>query len=155
VDFKIFQIFNFSASRFRVWIARVVEIEIHLFIGKQIVILSPAAYINLSTIEHIKSHRFTLLTPIFYCFHLLLAAPLPLPTPWLVRLTRSFMSPTCPSSMIVRVNLRQRVMFWRHLLLPMWLLQRWWIRPPLKWSITRRRRWSPRQIARPIIPSVG
>jgi hypothetical protein len=38
----------------------VVETEIHLFLRKQIIILSSAAYIKLSAAEHVKSHRFSL-----------------------------------------------------------------------------------------------
>jgi hypothetical protein len=38
----------------------VVETENHLFLGKRIIILSPAAHIKLSTAEHVKSHHFSL-----------------------------------------------------------------------------------------------
>jgi hypothetical protein len=61
-DFKIFQISNFLASQFCVRIARVVETERHLFLGKQIVILLPAAHIKLSTDEHVQFHHFSLLS---------------------------------------------------------------------------------------------
>jgi hypothetical protein len=48
---KSFKLPNFSAPRFRVWIARVVEIERHLFLGKQIITLSHAAHIKLGVDE--------------------------------------------------------------------------------------------------------
>jgi hypothetical protein len=39
----------------------VVEKERHLFLGKRIIILSPAAHIKLSAAEHVQSHHFSLL----------------------------------------------------------------------------------------------
>jgi hypothetical protein len=37
-----------------------VEIERHIFLEKQIIILSPATHIKLSTTEHVKSHHFSI-----------------------------------------------------------------------------------------------
>jgi hypothetical protein len=104
---KYFKLPNFSASRFRVWIAWVIETEIHLFLGKRIGILLPARHIKLSATKHVKSHHFSLSPSNL----LLLTVPLPLLTPWLVRLTRPLASSMILSSMRIRVILRQRETF--------------------------------------------
>jgi hypothetical protein len=78
------------------------------FLGKRIITLSLAPDIKLSTAKPVESHRFSLLPSNLLLFHLLHAAPLPLLTPWLVKLTKSFMTPTSPSSMRTRALLGQR-----------------------------------------------
>jgi hypothetical protein len=119
---KYFKLLTFSASRSCVRITRVVETERHLFLGKRIITLSPAAHIKLSTAEHVKSHRFSFLPSNLLLSHLLLTAPLPLPSQWLVKLTRSFRFPMSPSSMRPRVLLEQRAMFRWRLPPPTWPL---------------------------------
>jgi hypothetical protein len=44
----------------------VVEIEMHLYLGKRIITLSPAMHIKLTTTVHAKSHNFLLLLQISY-----------------------------------------------------------------------------------------
>jgi hypothetical protein len=59
----------------------VVETERHLFLGKRIVTLSPAAHIKLNATVHTKSHHFSLLPSSPLLSYSLLAAP----PPWLLR----------------------------------------------------------------------
>jgi hypothetical protein len=79
VDFKIFQTFKLFASQFRSRNVRVVETERYLFLGKQIVILSPVAHIKLNATVHVKSHRFSLLSSrlFFFIYYLLHRTHLP------------------------------------------------------------------------------
>jgi hypothetical protein len=115
MDFKIFQISNFLASRSRDQIARVVDTERHLFLGKQIVTPLPATHIKLSTAEPVESHRFSLLPSNLLLFHLLHAAPLPLLTPWLLKLTKSFTPPTSMPSVTPRVTeILIKFLTWSH-----------------------------------------
>jgi hypothetical protein len=58
---KSFKLPNFSAPQSRGQIARVVEIERHLFLGKQITALSPNMHIKLDVVVHAKSYHFSLL----------------------------------------------------------------------------------------------
>jgi hypothetical protein len=44
----------------------VVETEMHIFLGKQIITLSPVAHIKLNATVHIRSHHFSLLPSTFY-----------------------------------------------------------------------------------------
>jgi hypothetical protein len=44
----------------------VVETEMHIFLGKQIITLSHAAHIKLNATVHIRSHHFSLLPSTFY-----------------------------------------------------------------------------------------
>jgi hypothetical protein len=57
----------------------VVEIERHLFLGNQIITLSPATHIKLSTAEHAKSHQFFALA--FQSFTFPFTARCTAPTP--------------------------------------------------------------------------
>jgi hypothetical protein len=75
-DFKFFEP---PTPRIHVRIARVVEIEGYLFLGKRIVAPSPATRIKMGATVLIVSHRFSLLP-----FHLSL--PSPFTAPWLTLL---------------------------------------------------------------------
>jgi hypothetical protein len=57
---------------------RVVEIERHLFLGKQIVTLSPVMHIKLNTTVHARSHHFSPLPSSLLLSYSLLTAPPPL-----------------------------------------------------------------------------
>jgi hypothetical protein len=56
---KYFKLPTFLLPQSRDWIMQVVETERHLFLGKQIVTLSPDAHIKLSATMHAKFHHFT------------------------------------------------------------------------------------------------
>jgi hypothetical protein len=58
---KYFKLPTFLAAQSHGRIAWVLEIERHLFPSKRIIILSPIVHIKLDTVEHTKSHRFSLL----------------------------------------------------------------------------------------------
>jgi hypothetical protein len=83
---KSFELPNFLTPRIRVRIAWVVEIEGHLFLGKQITDLSPVTHIKLGVTVLIVFYRFSLL-PSY------LSLPSPFTTPWLTPLS---MTPVTP-----------------------------------------------------------
>jgi hypothetical protein len=56
----------------------VVETEMHLFLGKEIITLLPTMHIKLNTTMHTRSHHFSLLPSSLLLSHSLLAAPPPL-----------------------------------------------------------------------------
>jgi hypothetical protein len=58
---KYFKLLTFLASQSCGRIARAVEIERNLFLGKCIITMSPATYIKLDTTLHAKSHHFSLM----------------------------------------------------------------------------------------------
>jgi hypothetical protein len=69
---RISKFFKLRTPQLREWIARVVEMEGYLFLGKRIIAASPATRIKMGTTVLIASHRFSLLP-----FHL------PLPSPFI------------------------------------------------------------------------
>jgi hypothetical protein len=76
---KSFKFPNFLAPRPRIRIARVVETEIHPFLRKRIIILSPVAHIKLGIAECVQSHHFrSLAFQSFTASHLPLSVSLPL-----------------------------------------------------------------------------
>jgi hypothetical protein len=91
-DFKIFYTSKLFAPRSHTRIARVVETERHLFLGKEIITLSPAVHIKLDTTMHAKSHHFSLSSLLL--FHLLIYCKAPTPlAQWLVNPIRLCLPP--------------------------------------------------------------
>jgi hypothetical protein len=96
---KSFELPNFlfldSATGLRRWLKQ----KRHLFLGRRIITQSPATHIKLSTAEHVESHHFSLLSFNLLHSNLLLTAPVPLLTQWLMKLTSLFMLPVSLLSM--------------------------------------------------------
>jgi hypothetical protein len=151
---KSFKIPNFLAPRSRVWIARVVEIERHFFLGKLVVTLSPVVHIKLSTAECVQFHHFRSLIFYYFTFTTLCTAPTSL-SPWLVKLIRILPSPPSLPAAGTRSTPGRRAMFRSLLLLHPWPLSRWRRTWFLRYPINGRNQTSSKLISMLIMISAG
>jgi hypothetical protein len=87
---KYFELPNFLTPQIRVRIARTVESEDNLFLGKRIIVVSPATHIKLGATVRIASYHFSLLPS-----HLSLASHFT--APWLTPLSMTPAAPVAPS----------------------------------------------------------